>query len=111
MADPLIALQALVARVEQELALARENAGTVIVDQGSVGRLSRMDALQQQAMTQSSIQRLLTQQRRVQAALDRYAAGRWGLCCECGLGIDQGRLAADPAVVFCLACQGGRGGA
>lgn len=46
-------------------------AATVELDQTRVGRLSRMDAMQQQAMAQNSRERLLGRQRRVEAALTR----------------------------------------
>lgn len=56
-----------------------DNAATVNLDQAGVGRLSRMDAMQQQAMALASVQRLAIQQRRVEAALARVrsVANRW----------------------------------
>ncbi len=99
------ALQAELRRIEAERSDATRNAGTVTLDQSSVGRLSRMDAMQQQAMAQASLQRLLVQQRKVEAALMRVQQGSYGLCCACGLAIGGQRLASDPATPFCMDCQ------
>lgn len=98
-------LQAALARVQDEQRLAADNARPVVLDQTSVGRLSRMDALQQQAMAQAALQRLAQQQRRVEAALARLAQGRYGWCCACDATIEPTRLRHDPAVPFCRDCQ------
>lgn len=101
-------LAMLMAQVEGDLAMAQESAGTVELDQSSVGRLSRMDALQQQAMAQASIQRLTVRKRRIVAALDRVACGTYGCCCECGGAVEADRLACDATTLFCADCQAER---
>ncbi len=92
-------------QVAASLTQAAEDASTVELDQTSVGRLSRMDAMQQQAMAQERQQRLRLRQRQLLAAQDRVAQGVYGRCCECDEDIDMHRLEQDPAVVFCMACQ------
>lgn len=101
-------LAVLMAQAEGDLALAQESAGTVELDQSSVGRLSRMDAMQQQAMAQASIQRLAVRKRRIAAAQDRVASGTYGRCCECGGGVEVERLARDATTLFCAECQAER---
>lgn len=81
---------------------------TVELDQTRVGRLSRMDAMQQQAMAQGTRARLLNRQRRLEAALARIAAGTYGHCCECHEPLSAQRLDIDPAVVFCIDCAEAR---
>lgn len=83
-------------------------AATVMLDQSSVGRLSRMDAMQQQAMAQGMRERLALRQRKLEAALARIEAGRYGLCCGCGTMLKPERLDADPAAVFCADCAAER---
>jgi DnaK suppressor protein len=90
---------------ESRNALQAIDTGTVMLDQTSVGRLSRMDAMQQQAMAQGLKDRAQRNQRRQQAALDRMQAGVFGLCCRCGDPVTHERLAADPATPFCGDCQ------
>lgn len=78
---------------------------TVELDQSSIGRLSRMDAMQQQAMAHGLSERLQSTQRGLHAALQRLDAGTYGLCCQCEEEIDNKRLAQHPAAVFCLSCM------
>lgn len=101
-------LAMLMAKVDSDLTLARESAGTVELDQTSVGRLSRMDALQQQAMAQASFQHLTVQKRRILAAQDRVAAGAYGQCCKCGGAMEAERLVRDATTLFCAECQAER---
>ena len=83
---------------------------TVVLDQSSVGRLSRMDALQQQAMAESTRARAQVALRRIEAALRRCDDGSYGYCLECEEPIDPRRLEFDPATPLCLACAEARGG-
>ncbi|MBN2906146.1 MAG: TraR/DksA C4-type zinc finger protein [Rhodobacteraceae bacterium] len=77
---------------------------TVTLDQQSVGRLSRMDALQQQAMAKATQARRGTAERRITAALARIAEGEFGICTECGEEIAARRLDLDPTVPTCITC-------
>ncbi|HUG25493.1 TraR/DksA family transcriptional regulator [Piscinibacter sp.] len=61
--------------------------------------------MQQQAMAQAAVQRLVMQRRRAQAALDRVDRSVYGLCCDCGMEIGLDRLLSDPAAPFCRDCQ------
>lgn len=79
--------------------------GTVTLDQTYVGRLSRMYALQQQAMATGLKDRTLRNEKRLQAALNRIRNGIFGLCCQCGDPITRQRITADPAAPFCADCQ------
>ena len=77
---------------------------TVTLQQDSVGRLSRMDALQQQAMAQAQERRRAQEGMRIEAALKRIEAGEWGYCLTCGEEIAAARLAHDPSVATCVKC-------
>lgn len=91
-------------RLQEAGVQADASAATVMLDQSSVGRLSRMDAMQQQAMAQGMRERLALRKRKLEAALARLDTGRYGLCCECGATLETERLNADPAAVFCADC-------
>jgi len=84
---------------------ANANAGTVILDQSSVGRLSRMDAMQQQAMASGLQATLQREKLRLEAARTRLAKGIFGICCQCGELIAKPRMEADPGTPFCATCQ------
>jgi DnaK suppressor protein len=91
------------ARISEGSAAARR---PVELDQQSVGRLSRMDALQQQAMSKASDSQRQAEIRRIDAALERLRAGDYGACVRCGEDIADARLALDPAVALCVGCAG-----
>lgn len=78
----------------------------VELDQQSVGRLSRMDAMQVQAMAQAVDVRRQGRLSRIEAALRRLEAGDYGHCLECGEEIPPKRLAIDPTVALCVDCAG-----
>ena len=94
--------------VAAALVQAGASAATVELDQSSIGRVSRIDAIQQQAMAIAFQNRLQLRKRKLEAALDRIASGRFGICCECQDELETERLEADPATVFCAACASRR---
>ena len=77
---------------------------TVELDQARVGRLSRMDAMQAQAMSKETGRRRRLQLAKISAALKRLEEGAYGECLECGEDIHSGRLEFDPAVTLCIDC-------
>ncbi|MFV0513140.1 MAG: TraR/DksA family transcriptional regulator [Jhaorihella sp.] len=95
------------ARIEAEDRLGRDGRAVVQFDQQSVGRLSRMDALQNQAMAKAHQARRVAQARHLRSALDRMAAGEYGYCEDCGESIAKRRLDLDPAVTRCISCASG----
>lgn len=82
----------------------REGAATVELDQTRTGRLSRMDALQGQAMAKAVSARARERHQRVAAALRRLEEGDYGYCVRCDEDIDVRRLYADPATLICIDC-------
>ncbi|MFO7560240.1 MAG: TraR/DksA C4-type zinc finger protein [Desulfobacterales bacterium] len=74
------------------------------LDQSRVGRLSRMDAMQQQAMTQAAARLAAIEEQRIRTALRRMAAGDYGYCMRCDEEIAEGRLRVDPSVLTCIIC-------
>jgi DnaK suppressor protein len=79
-------------------------AAVVQLDQTKVGRLSRMDALQAQAMAQASGERRAVQLREIDAALKRIDEGSYGDCERCEQPINPRRLDADPTARLCIDC-------
>ena len=76
----------------------------VELDQQSVGRLSRMNALQSQAMAQAQKRRRNAMQVVLQAALKRINEGEFGFCDDSGDEIGQSRLMANPIITKCISC-------
>lgn len=93
--------------LEKLIVDAAEGSRPVSLDQ-PIGRLSRMDALQQQSMSKASRQTALRRLEQVKSALKRLDAGTFGLCVECEEEIATLRLEARPEAPFCLECQAER---
>ena len=100
--------------LDEQRALTEKNeeadsaARPVELDQQSVGRLSRMDAMQGQAMALATRQRLEQRLRQILAALRRIDDEEYGDCEACDNPINPKRLEIDPATRFCLDCASAR---
>jgi DnaK suppressor protein len=79
---------------------------TVTLDQSRVGRLSRMDALQGQAMSQERDRRRQIELQKISAALQRIDSGDYGYCSQCEQAIALRRLEFDPSAPLCIECAG-----
>jgi DnaK suppressor protein len=88
----------------EESKLARSSRDAVELDQSKVGRLSRMDAMQGQAMAQATERRRQQEFIRIEAALARIKSGDYGICASCDEDIAPKRLALDPSVAVCIKC-------
>ncbi len=76
----------------------------VELDQQSVGRLARMDAMQVQAMALASERRRQARVAALKAALSRLDEGEYGYCESCGDPIPEGRLKIDLTARVCMPC-------
>lgn len=95
------------AALDQEDEIAAQNRDVVTLDQQSVGRLSRMDALQQQAMAQATHARRGRERAALTSALKRLKTDEFGYCDTCGDQIDLRRLLLNPAITVCASCRAG----
>lgn len=77
---------------------------TVILDQTSVGRLSRMDAMQQQAMAKATRQNRTAEIQAIKNALLRLEEDEYGYCEDCGEDIPTKRLELNPTAIRCVGC-------
>lgn len=77
---------------------------TVELDQSKIGRLSRMDAMQSQAMAVEAKRRRDIRMQRIDTAMRRIEEDEFGYCTHCGLQIDPKRLEFDPAALLCIDC-------
>ncbi len=105
--DPKAVRVALIARRETLLRLVDSSAEarqTVELDQSRVGRLSRMDALQSQAMSVETDRRRKVELQQIAAALGRIEDGDYGTCLGCGEAIAPQRLALNPTAPVCIEC-------
>lgn len=82
----------------------KEAAQIVVLDQTSVGRVSRMDAMQGQAMAVAANQRRQLELQKIGVALKRIETEDYGYCLECDEEIAEPRLKLDPATSLCIDC-------
>ena len=76
----------------------------VELDQTRIGRLSRMGAMQAQAMSIETKRRREGEALRINAALERINNGHFGNCLECDEPISSARLRFDPSTLLCIRC-------
>jgi DnaK suppressor protein len=103
-------LESMLAQLEAEREATAAGRAPVELDQQSVGRLSRVDAMQQQQMALATDRQREVQITRIHNALARIDAGEFGACVECGNDIPEKRLEVDPSVPLCVACAEAKGG-
>jgi len=82
----------------------KEAAQIVELDQTSVGRISRMDAMQGQAMAIAANQRRQVELQKIEASLKRIENKDYGFCLECDEEISELRLELNPAASLCIDC-------
>ncbi|MDX1518791.1 MAG: TraR/DksA family transcriptional regulator, partial [Gammaproteobacteria bacterium] len=84
-------------QIESITGTGNDAAGIVELDQSRTGRLTRIDALQSQAMSQEAMRRRQVELARIQQALARIEAGEFGYCVACEEEIGVERLELDPS--------------
>lgn len=93
--------------IEQRRAALRNETQPVGLDL-PIGRLSRMDAMQQQEMAAGQQRRIEQELQQIDAARQRIEQHRYGRCLRCQNDIPYERLKVRPTTTLCLECQGDR---
>ena len=95
----------LVEQLQEQMQGLGEDSKPVQLDQQMVGRLSRMDAMQQQQMAAANATHIKAHLVSVRRALQSIEEGSFGYCRECDDPIAWPRLKARPDSLLCIACQ------
>jgi DnaK suppressor protein len=103
-ADRREALERLEAELEELLEATRDGTRPVELDE-PIGRLTRMDAIQQQSVSAANRRSAALRLRQVLQALELIGRGDYGFCLRCEDPIGYPRLAARPESPYCLDCQ------
>lgn len=93
--------------LEQQLKTSSEGAQIVELDK-PIGRLTRMDAMQQQQMNKANRRAVEIRLQQIKAALRRLDEESYGACLSCDEPISAARLKARPEAPLCIGCQGQR---
>lgn len=94
------------ARLEKSMKVTDEALRPVELDQSAVGRLSRIDSIQNQSMSKGLRDREMVRLSQLRGALDRVANGTYGACTACGGAIPFERLFVFPEAPECARCVG-----
>ena len=96
-------LEELEREIREDMDANPEDSGVVDLDL-SIGRLSRMDALQNQQMALELKRRQKNQLLRIENAFKRLAKGQYGQCGKSKKPIEENRLEVFPYTVTCVRC-------
>ena len=96
-------ITARLAEIETELKELAQSTEVISPDV-SIGRLSRLDAMQHQQIALSGKRRIEEERNRLHEAQRRRIAGTYGNCLLCGAPIAAERLDIQPAAVSCVPC-------
>ena len=99
------ALEELRGKIEQMLEITRDGTRAVDLDE-PIGRLTRMDAIQQQGLSAAARSSHDLRLRQVLQSLNSIKRGDYGDCRRCQEPIGYPRLKARPESPYCLECQG-----
>ena len=91
-------------RLQRSMEVTDQALSPVELDQTTVGRLSRMDSLQNQSLTRNLHEREEARLGRILAALQRLEADAYGRCLECDAELPFDRLFVFPEAPTCQAC-------
>lgn len=106
-ADLRVELLRTLSKLERSLKIAGESARPQDLEQDTVGRLSRIDALQNAGLTENLAERERVQLEKVTGALRRIEEGTYGACNCCGGTIPFERLQIFPETLSCATCACG----
>ena len=102
--------QALKQKIEEEIAAQQELIASLtetskpVAPDNAIGRLSRMEALNDRAVSEASLNSAQTKLSRLETALGKVDDPDFGLCAACGLPIPHGRILLMPEATLCVPC-------
>jgi len=99
-----VQLLKLEASIAKDIEEAKKSSQPVELDQTTVGRVSRIDAIQQQQMQASAVRRMEQRATMVQSALTRITDNEYGFCLNCEEPMELKRLEARPESQICIQC-------
>jgi len=100
-----ITLERLKEELKKQVSQSESSTKIVTLDQTLIGRLSRVDAMQQQNMAISTRQNKAFRLRKIQIALEAIRMENYGYCDKCDDAIGYARLNVQPEANLCINCQ------
>lgn len=97
-------------KAEQELIKAKkgilelEELTKPIAPENAIGRISRMDAINNSSVNAAALRTLREKAKKIQSALQRINESDFGICVKCKKAIPDGRLLLLPEATLCVSC-------
>lgn len=96
-------LKALIKKQEEEIKLLESNTQP-ISPENSIGRVSRMDAIQNKGVSEASLRNKKDKLAKLKVALSKVDTPNFGICSRCERPIQAARLMYMPESSRCLHC-------
>ena len=93
-------MQSLKERIEEYTELTKP-----IPPSDSIGRVSRMDAINNRSVNEAALRQLEMQVKGLEDALQRLGDDKFGRCVSCGEKIPLGRIIIMPGAIRCVRCS------
>tara|TARA_Y100000589_G_scaffold309011_1_gene326070 strand:+ start:309 stop:641 length:333 start_codon:yes stop_codon:yes gene_type:complete len=71
----------------------------------SIGRVSRMDAINNRSVNEAALRQLKNQYKSLENALSRLKKDKFGRCVSCGKKIPTARIHLMPGALRCVRCS------
>ena len=76
-----------------------------ISPENAIGRVSRMDAINNRSVNEAALRQLEKQVKGLENALKRLGEDKFGRCISCGEKIPIGRIIIMPGAIRCVRCS------
>lgn len=92
-----------ITKTEKLIAEYRELTKPIAPDE-AIGRISRMDAINNKSVTESSLRQAESKLINLQRVLSQLGTSEFGLCLKCKQSIPLGRILFRPESLYCVKC-------
>jgi DnaK suppressor protein len=75
-----------------------------IAPDNAIGRLTRMEAISSQGISEASLKSSKVKLKQLEKALEKIDLSEFGICIRCAKSIPQGRIMLMPESVVCVTC-------
>lgn len=91
-------------RITEEKIMQLKEQSRPISPENSLGRISRMDAINNKSVIEASLREAVQQLQQLNVALDKLPLSDFGICIQCKQPIPEGRLMLMPQAAKCVNC-------
>lgn len=81
-----------------------EDMSQPVAPENSIGRLSRMDAINNKSVAESALRQAKRKLKKLQLALSKIGDPKFGICIRCKRDIPPKRLILMPESQYCVSC-------